>query len=96
VVEEELDEIDSEDITNYVGVEYVGEEDVIILNIGINDTFLNKLVDGNCLRKDKVEDKEVDNKFKVKEGVIYHVHDPNEPWNVMTPLLGMKFEPRAA
>ncbi|GJX65435.1 hypothetical protein Tco_0299778 [Tanacetum coccineum] len=47
VVDEELDdEMEMEDISEYVGLDHVGEEDVDILNIGLNDTFLNKLVDG--------------------------------------------------
>ncbi|GJZ39851.1 splicing factor [Tanacetum coccineum] len=75
------------------------EEDVEISKTILNDTFLNKLLDGkfisdkdfgakldtksNSLRKAKVEDTSVDDIFKVKEGL---------PWNEMEPLLGMKFE----
>ncbi|GJY42925.1 hypothetical protein Tco_0431138 [Tanacetum coccineum] len=87
-------------------VEHVGEEDVVILHVGVQDTFWNKLTDGkyirnkdvdanlgrNCtsLRADEVEDNGVDDRFKVKEGKVYPVQDPNVPWNQMQPVLGMK------
>ncbi|GJT51100.1 hypothetical protein Tco_0977257, partial [Tanacetum coccineum] len=131
VVDEELDdEIEMEDISEFVGLNHVGEEDVEIPNIGLNDTFLNKLVDGeedveipniglhdtflnklvdgkyisdkdvgvkldtnsSSSRNAEVEDSSVDERFKVKEGFSYLVHNPNLPWNQMAPLLGMKFE----
>nr|GFA13864.1 S-adenosyl-L-methionine-dependent methyltransferase [Tanacetum cinerariifolium] len=43
-------------------------------------------------RNVEVEDSFVDDRFKVKEGFSYHVHNPNLPWNEMAQLLGMKFE----
>ncbi|GJZ31360.1 RNA-directed DNA polymerase, eukaryota, reverse transcriptase zinc-binding domain protein [Tanacetum coccineum] len=109
VVNEELDdEIEMEDISEFVGLDHVGEEDVEIPNIGLNDTFLNKLVDGKYIsdkdvgakldtnssssRNAEVEDSSVDERFKVKEGFSYPVHNPNLPWNEMAPLLGIKFE----
>ncbi|GKD96862.1 hypothetical protein Tco_1380759 [Tanacetum coccineum] len=50
VVDEELDdEIEMEDVSEYVGLDYVGEEDVEIPNTRLNDTFLNKLVDGKFI-----------------------------------------------
>ncbi|GJR57477.1 hypothetical protein Tco_1499639 [Tanacetum coccineum] len=83
VVDEELDdEIKMEDISEFVGSQQVGEDDVVIPNIELNYSFLSKLVD----------DSSVDDKFKVKEGFSYLVHNPNLPWNHMTSLLGMKFE----
>ncbi|GJR14258.1 hypothetical protein Tco_0796910 [Tanacetum coccineum] len=83
-----------------------GEEDVEIPNTRLNDTFLNKLVDGKFISdKDfgakvdtqssssrNVDDSSVDDRFKVKEGFSYPVHNLNLPWNEMAPLLGMKFE----
>ncbi|GJR77586.1 hypothetical protein Tco_0089951 [Tanacetum coccineum] len=38
------------------------------------------------------DDSSVDDKYKVKEGFSYPVHNPNLPWNEMAPLLGMRFE----
>ncbi|GKA26538.1 hypothetical protein Tco_0712647, partial [Tanacetum coccineum] len=50
VVDEELDdEMEMEDISEYVGLDHVVEEDVDIPNTGLNDTFLNKLVDGKYI-----------------------------------------------
>ncbi|GJV11653.1 60S ribosomal protein L34 [Tanacetum coccineum] len=83
-----------------------GEEDVEIPNIRLNDTFLNKLVDGKFISyKDfgakvdtqssssrNVDDSYVDDRFKVKEGFSYPIHNPSLPWNEMAPLLGMKFK----
>ncbi|GJS62090.1 hypothetical protein Tco_0656874 [Tanacetum coccineum] len=83
VVDEELDdEIEMEDVSEYVGLDYVGEEDVEIPNTRLNDTFLNKLVDGKFISdKDfrakvdtqssssrNVYDSSVDDRFEVKEG----------------------------
>ncbi|GKB34801.1 hypothetical protein Tco_0879743 [Tanacetum coccineum] len=97
------DEIEIEDIYEFVGSEQVVEEDVVIPNIGLNDRFLNKLVNykyisdkdvganlginSSSSRDVKVEDSSVDNIYKVKEGVSYHVHDPNLPWNQMIPFV---------
>ncbi|GKA12744.1 hypothetical protein Tco_0692290 [Tanacetum coccineum] len=83
VVDKELDdEIEMEDVSEYVGLDHVGEEDVKILNTGLNDTFLNKLEDGKFI-SDKdfgakldiqssssriVNDSYVDDRFKVKKG----------------------------
>ncbi|GJR44191.1 hypothetical protein Tco_1312294 [Tanacetum coccineum] len=109
VVDEELDdEIEMDDILEYVGLDHVGKEDAEIPNTGLNDTFLNKLVDGKFIsdkdfrakldikssssRNAEVEDSSMDDRFKVKEGFSYHVHNPNLPWNEMAQLLGMKFE----
>ncbi|GJT11325.1 hypothetical protein Tco_0858367 [Tanacetum coccineum] len=107
VVDEELDdEIEIKDVSEFVGLDHVGEEDVELPNTGLNDTFLTMLVDGKFIRdKDfgakvdtqssssrNVDDNSVDNKFKVKEGFSYPVFNPNLPWNEMAPLLGMKFE----
>ncbi|GJR41666.1 hypothetical protein Tco_1309769 [Tanacetum coccineum] len=107
VVDEELDdEIEMEDVSEYVGLDYVGEEDVEIPNTRLNDTFLNKLVDGKFISdKDfrakvdtqssssrNVDDSSVDDRFEVKEGFSYLVYNPKLPWNEMAPLLGMKFE----
>ncbi|GKC52116.1 hypothetical protein Tco_1074861 [Tanacetum coccineum] len=108
VVDEELDdEIEMEDVSEYVGLDHVGEEDVEIPNTGLTDSFLNMLVDGKYIshtdfraKVDKPkssssrngDDSSVDDKYKVKEGFSYPVHNPNLPWNEMAPLLGMKFE----
>ncbi|GJT67990.1 hypothetical protein Tco_1019470 [Tanacetum coccineum] len=82
------DEIEIEDISEFVGSEQVVEEDVVIPNIGLNDRFLNKLVNykyisdkdvgaslginSSSSRDVEVEDSSVDNIYKVKEGVSYH------------------------
>ncbi|GJW92016.1 hypothetical protein Tco_0169569 [Tanacetum coccineum] len=82
-VDDEQYEIDMEDIAEYVGPQHIGEEDVIIPNIHVIGSFLNKLVIGNyimdqdvgatlgrnsnSLREDELEDKDVDDRFKVKE-----------------------------
>nr|GEW03616.1 splicing factor [Tanacetum cinerariifolium]GEW03641.1 splicing factor [Tanacetum cinerariifolium] len=107
VVGEELDdEIKMEDVSKFVGLDHVGEEDVELSNTGLNDIFLNMLVDGKFISdKDfgtkvdtqssssrNVDDSFVDGRFKVKEGFSYPVFNPNLPWNEMAPLLGMKFE----
>ncbi|GKE17632.1 hypothetical protein Tco_1425209 [Tanacetum coccineum] len=105
-VDEKIEEVELEDIIEYVGPEHVGVEDVIIPHLGVEDTFLNKLVDGKyirnhdiegnlgrnstSLRDDELDDNEVDERFMVKEGDVYHVYDPNVPWNEMQPSLGMK------
>nr|GEW41282.1 putative reverse transcriptase domain-containing protein [Tanacetum cinerariifolium] len=82
IVDEELDdEIEMEYISEYVGLDHVGEEDVEIPNTGLNDTFLNKLVDGKFIsdkdfkakldtkssssKNPEVEDSSVDDRFKV-------------------------------
>nr|GEW90278.1 hypothetical protein [Tanacetum cinerariifolium] len=41
-------------MSGHVGSEHVGEEDVI-LHVGVLDTFLNKLVDGKCIRNEDVD-----------------------------------------
>nr|GEX48898.1 zinc finger BED domain-containing protein RICESLEEPER 2 [Tanacetum cinerariifolium] len=41
------------------------------------------------LRDDKLEDNEVDEKFKVNEGDVYPVHDPNAAWNEMNDYIRM-------
>ncbi|GJV36795.1 hypothetical protein Tco_1409272 [Tanacetum coccineum] len=107
VVDEEIDdEIEMEDVSEYVGLDHVGEEDVEIPNTGLTDSFLNMLVDGKFIsdkdfraKVDKqssssrtVDDKSVDDRFKVKEGFSYPVYNPNLPWNEMAPLPGMRFE----
>nr|GEX11119.1 hypothetical protein [Tanacetum cinerariifolium] len=91
-VDEKIEEVELEDIIEYVGLEHVGVEDVIIPHLGVEDTFLNKLVDGKyirnqdnegnlgrnstSLRDDELDDNEVDERFKVKEGDVYHVMIP--------------------
>nr|GFA58813.1 60S ribosomal protein L34 [Tanacetum cinerariifolium] len=86
VVDKELDdEIEIEDVSEFIGLNNVGEEDVELPNTGLNDTFLNMLVDGKFI-SDKyfrakvdtqssssrnVDDSSVDGKFKVKEGFSY-------------------------
>ncbi|GJY07676.1 hypothetical protein Tco_0374730 [Tanacetum coccineum] len=80
VVDEELDdEIEMEDVSEFVGLDHVGEEDVELPNTGLNDTFLNMLVDGKFISdKDfgakvdtqssslrNIDDSSVDNRFKV-------------------------------
>ncbi|GKC71263.1 hypothetical protein Tco_1117146 [Tanacetum coccineum] len=42
-------ELEMEDVSEYVGLDYIGEEDVEIPNTRLNDTFLNKLVDGKFI-----------------------------------------------
>nr|GEU69762.1 splicing factor [Tanacetum cinerariifolium] len=79
VVDEELDdEIELEDVSEFVGLDHVGEEDVELLNTGLNDIFLNMLVDGKFISdKDfeakvdtqssssrNVDDSSVDGRFK--------------------------------
>ncbi|GJW08163.1 hypothetical protein Tco_1570586 [Tanacetum coccineum] len=107
VVDEELDdEIEMEDVSEFIGLDHVGEEDVEIPNTRLNDNFLNMLVDGKFISdKDfgakvdtqsssssNVDDSFVDDRFKVKEGFSYPVYNPNLPWDEMATLLGMKFE----
>nr|GEV42067.1 zinc finger BED domain-containing protein RICESLEEPER 2 [Tanacetum cinerariifolium] len=83
VVGEELDdEIKMEDVSKFVGLDHVGEEDVELSNTGLNDIFLNMLVDGKFISdKDfgtkvdtqssssrNVDDSFVDGRFKVANG----------------------------
>ncbi|GJU64166.1 hypothetical protein Tco_1246001 [Tanacetum coccineum] len=83
-LDEEIKEIELEDISEYVGPENVGEDDVVIAHVGVQDSFLNKLVDGKYIRNDdvnanlgrkctsltpdEIEDNAVDDRFKVKAG----------------------------
>ncbi|GJW40334.1 hypothetical protein Tco_0066179 [Tanacetum coccineum] len=84
-LDEEIEEIELEDISEYVGPENVGEDDVVIAHVGVQDSFLNKLVDDKYIRNedvnanlgrkctslkpDEIEDNAVDDRFKVKAPV---------------------------
>ncbi|GKD23593.1 hypothetical protein Tco_1225296, partial [Tanacetum coccineum] len=89
VVDEEVDdEIEMEDISEYVGLDHVVDGKFI------SDKDFGAKVDtkSSSSRNVEVEDSSVDDRFKVKEGFSYPVHNLNLSWNEMAPLLGMKFE----
>ncbi|GKD56767.1 hypothetical protein Tco_1290154, partial [Tanacetum coccineum] len=79
VVNEELDdEIEMEDASEYVGLDHVD------FGAKVDKPKSSSLRNG--------DDSSVDDRYKVKEGFLYPVHNPNLSWNEMAPLLGMKFE----
>lgn len=70
-----------------------------------NDPFLHKLCSRSVVNEpvDKPVDDDdthsIDDDFykerseyKIKKNVVYPVHDPDQEWNQMKPILGMKFE----
>ncbi|GJV98272.1 transposase, MuDR, plant [Tanacetum coccineum] len=83
-LDEEIEEIELEDISEYVGPENVGEDDVVIAHVGVQNSLLNKLVDDKYIKNedvnanlgrkctsltpDEIEDNAVDDRFKVKAG----------------------------
>ncbi|GJW38904.1 RNA-directed DNA polymerase, eukaryota, reverse transcriptase zinc-binding domain protein [Tanacetum coccineum] len=87
VVDEELDdEIEMEDVSEFVGLDHVVDGKFI------SDKDFGAKVDTQSSSSRNVDDSSVDDKFKVKEGFSYPFHNPKLPWNEMAPLLGMKFE----
>ncbi|GJR07382.1 hypothetical protein Tco_0530366 [Tanacetum coccineum] len=45
-----------------------------------------------ALVEDEQEDQSVDPIYKIKPGIVYPDHDPDQPWKDMVPILGMKFK----
>ncbi|GJW65267.1 hypothetical protein Tco_0117151 [Tanacetum coccineum] len=97
-----------EDITPYGTCDFVGDDDVIIHNRTINDSFLNKLCNGTFISDQSdipecseptnkkllidSDDEGVDTRYKVVNDVLYPEFDPSLPWNEMKPILGLRFE----
>ena len=84
-----------------------GDENVVIKNLSTKDPFLNKMCSDSgmfvdyldqtlpqteCEALDDPESANIDPSFKVKKGVSYPKHDPSVPWNLMKPILGMRYE----
>ncbi|GJV17706.1 hypothetical protein Tco_1363029 [Tanacetum coccineum] len=93
-----------EDISGYGVSDFVREDDVVIPNRTINDSFLNKLCNGTFIsdHTDTREptDKEllinsdvegVNIRYKVVDGVLYPEFDLSLPWNEMKPTLDSRF-----
>ncbi|GJV70742.1 hypothetical protein Tco_1490737 [Tanacetum coccineum] len=45
-----------------------------------------------ALVEDEQEDQSVDPIYKIKPGIVYPDHDPDQHWKDMVPILGMKFK----
>nr|GEW99407.1 calcium/proton exchanger [Tanacetum cinerariifolium] len=58
----------------------------------IRNTFGINKGDANARVEDEIEDQSVDPMYKVKLGIVYPNHDPNQPWKDMVPILVMKFK----
>ncbi|GKD67143.1 hypothetical protein Tco_1309251, partial [Tanacetum coccineum] len=56
------------------------------------NTFGTNEENANALVEDEQEDQSVDPIYKVKPGIVYPDHDPDQPWKDMVPILGMKFK----
>ncbi|GJS91877.1 hypothetical protein Tco_0774513 [Tanacetum coccineum] len=67
-------------------------DDEIEMEDFISDKDFRAKVDKQSSSSRTVDDKFVDDRFKVKEGFSYPVDNPNLPWNEMAPLPGMRFE----
>ncbi|GKC26113.1 zinc finger, CCHC-type containing protein, partial [Tanacetum coccineum] len=55
---------------------------------GTNERNENAL----ALVEDEQEDQSVDPIYKIKPGIVYPDHDPDQHWKDMVPILGMKFK----
>ncbi|GKB18469.1 hypothetical protein Tco_0852392 [Tanacetum coccineum] len=78
------DECVLDDISSFVEEpQFIGEEEVIIPNR--NENAL-------ALVEDEQEDQSVDPIYKIKPGIVYPDHDPDQHWKDMVPILGMKFK----
>ncbi|GKC26948.1 calcium/proton exchanger [Tanacetum coccineum] len=60
--------------------------------ITTRNTFGTNEGNANALVEDEQEDQSVDPNYKVKPGIVYPDHDPDQPLQDMVPILGMKFK----
>ncbi|CAI9261002.1 unnamed protein product [Lactuca saligna] len=84
--DENVEEDDSEEDDNLDGImayEHEEDEEVHTFNKTVGDDFLNKL-------SGKLSDDDEPNDGK-DEKVVFPVHDENQAWDKMMPILGMKF-----
>ncbi|GKB08905.1 splicing factor [Tanacetum coccineum] len=101
--DDEYSSVDREELEN-VDFYTTGEEDVIIKNLSTHDDFLNRLCStGGLFRggvpkpcsslpnipEDDPDGSTIEAQFKVKRGTVYPVFNPDIPWNLMEPVLGM-------
>ncbi|GJS76092.1 hypothetical protein Tco_0725973 [Tanacetum coccineum] len=85
---------DEEDLS-YVDFHTEVDDNVVIKTVTTNDPFLNKLCDDNEHVNENVEivvedTKKIDLEFNVKQGISYIRHDPNQDWDKIEPVLGMR------
>ncbi|CAI9288482.1 unnamed protein product [Lactuca saligna] len=84
--DENVEEDDSEENDNLDGImayEHEDDEEVHTFNKTVGDNFLNKL-------SGKLSDDNEPNDGKY-EKVVFPIHDENQAWDKMMPILGMKF-----
>ncbi|GJZ40673.1 hypothetical protein Tco_0587559 [Tanacetum coccineum] len=76
---------DNDDLEDY-------DEDDISAFKTTRNTFGTIERDANAILKVKIDDQSVYPIYKVKPGIVYPDHDPDQPWKDMVPILGMKFK----
>ncbi|KAI3522856.1 hypothetical protein L1887_00908 [Cichorium endivia] len=90
-VEDAEDEDDDKDSEKSYTVEYehVADQEVHSFDKTTDDKFLNKLVRHSNIKSEVNKDDEPNTEDA--QGVVFPVHDENQEWDTMVPILGMKF-----